>query len=614
VGTATSTNYSLNLVGGSLTVMWAPLTVSVNNTQRIYGQPNPTFTFSVQGLVNGDTQATALTGMPSITTAATASSPVGPYRVFIAQGTLAAANYTITFANGALIVNPATLTVTAVNTSKLYGAQLPNFTVNYTGFVNGDTAVTAVIGEPYISTNATAASPVGNYTITPSDGGRIQAENYVFTFVNGTLTITGAPLTVTVNNASKLYGAPLPAFSYSVAGLVNGDTSAVVTGSPIYSTTATAASGVGMYPVNAMPGTLAAHNYTITLSSGTLTVTPTLLKFVATNASRTYGQTASTQLAYTVVGLVNGDTDAMAFTGTPLVMCGVTPTTPVGNYTILMGDGTAHSTNYILTTVNATMTITPAVLQLTANPVTRLYGQANPLFTYKITGFVNGQNQSIVTGTPLFTDPEVATTPVGEYPIVAGNFTLKAPNYTFAPAIGNTFTINPAPLAVHVGNDSGNYGSAPNVSNVTYTVTGFVNGQTKSVLSGVAEFTTTATASSPVATYPISYKVGSLTAKNYVLTGVNGTFTVNKVKLTFTAGNLSMVKGHAVPSLTTDYTVAGYVNHDTKSTAFTGAPKLTTTATSNSPVNSYPIDITQGTLASKNYTLAFVNGTMKVTN
>jgi hypothetical protein len=58
-------------VKGTLTVKPARLTVTADNRTRVFGQPNPTLTFKVQGLVNGDTQSAVLSGAPTVTTTAT---------------------------------------------------------------------------------------------------------------------------------------------------------------------------------------------------------------------------------------------------------------------------------------------------------------------------------------------------------------------------------------------------------------------------------------------------------------------------------------------------------------------------------------------------------------
>ncbi len=125
----------------------------------MYGATLPALTYSAGTFVNGDTAATALTG--ALATTATAASPVANYP--INQGTLAAANYTITFVPGTLAVTRGPLTVTAASPSKVYGATLPALTYSAGTFVNGDTAATALTGA--LTSTATASSPVANYPI-----------------------------------------------------------------------------------------------------------------------------------------------------------------------------------------------------------------------------------------------------------------------------------------------------------------------------------------------------------------------------------------------------------------------------------------------------------------
>ena len=154
---------------------------------------------------------------------------------------MSAANYTFSFVNGSLTINPATLTVTANNTNRVYGAANPVFTASYTGFVNGDT-VSVLSGAPSLTTTATASSSVAGspYTITAAQG-TLSAANYTFSFVNGTLTVTPATLTVTANNTNRIYGAANPAFTASYTGFQNGDTTSVLQpGAPSLTTTATA--------------------------------------------------------------------------------------------------------------------------------------------------------------------------------------------------------------------------------------------------------------------------------------------------------------------------------------------------------------------------------------
>ncbi len=159
------------------------------------------------------------------------------------------------------------VTITAEDKSKPYGAALPALTVSYTGLVNGDTAPAT---PPTVTTTATASSPAGTYPITAS--GALDP-NYTISYVDGTLTVTQVALTIIADDKSKAYGAALPALTVSYTGLVNGDTAPATP--PTVTTTATASSPAGTYPITAS-GALD-PNYTISYVDGTLTVTQVAL-------------------------------------------------------------------------------------------------------------------------------------------------------------------------------------------------------------------------------------------------------------------------------------------------------------------------------------------------
>ena len=99
-------------VNDTFTVNPAVLTVTANNFTRPYGQDNPAFTYTMTGFVNGDTQGTATSGAPNLSTSATPTSPLGNYAIVITQGTLTAQNYTFVFVNGTLTIVQASTVIT----------------------------------------------------------------------------------------------------------------------------------------------------------------------------------------------------------------------------------------------------------------------------------------------------------------------------------------------------------------------------------------------------------------------------------------------------------------------------------------------------------------------
>ncbi|MFI5458998.1 MAG: MBG domain-containing protein, partial [Isosphaerales bacterium] len=563
-----ATDYSFAGQSGTLTVSKAALTVTAIDQSMTYGGSVPTLTDTITGFVNGDTSS-VVSGMASLSTKATSASGVGPYPINVGQGTLTAANYAFSNLVGAtLTISKATLTVTANNQSMTYGAAVPTLTDTITGFVNGD-SVSAVSGTPGLNTTATSSSQLGNYPITVSVAG-LSATNYSFTGQSGTLTVTKAVLTVTAGNQSMTYGGSVPTFTDTITGFVNGDTSSVVTGSPVLSTMATSSSQVGDYPIRVSVAGLSAANYLFTGQSGTLTVTKAALTVTANDQSMTYGNSLPT-FTDTITGFVNGDTTNVVI-GTASLTTTATSASGVGPYPITIGQGTLTAANYVFSNlVGATLTINAANLTVTANNKSMTYGNSLPTLTDTIIGFVNGDTASAVSGTASLTTTATSASGVGPHPITVGQGTLTAANYVFSDLVAGTLTINAANLTVTANKQSMTYGNS--LPMLTDTITGFVNGDTTSAVIGTASLTTTATSASGVGQYPITVGQGTLTAANYVFTNLVGaTLTITKATLTITANDASKVYGDPVPTL--QYAVTGFVNGDTNS-AVSGTPSLT---------------------------------------
>ncbi|MBT9333116.1 Ig-like domain repeat protein, partial [Paracidobacterium acidisoli] len=77
------------------------LTIAANNISVPQGSAIPALTYTINGLVNGDTTS----GTPVLTTAGTQNSPIGNYPISIAQGSLTApAAYDLSFVPGTLYI------------------------------------------------------------------------------------------------------------------------------------------------------------------------------------------------------------------------------------------------------------------------------------------------------------------------------------------------------------------------------------------------------------------------------------------------------------------------------------------------------------------------------
>jgi hypothetical protein len=169
------------------------LAVTVNNQTRLYGDANPTFTFNSTGLLNGDLQAGVVGGAP--TTTADSGSNVGNY--VISGTTLTSpAGYLLTVTNGALAVNPATLTYVADPATRTQGQPNPAFNGTVTGLRNEDSLGGATTGTLTWTSPATTASGPGNYAI---NGGGLSATNYVFAQAEG----NSSALAITAGGRSR---------------------------------------------------------------------------------------------------------------------------------------------------------------------------------------------------------------------------------------------------------------------------------------------------------------------------------------------------------------------------------------------------------------------------
>src|SRR5208282_331064 len=98
-------------------------------------------------------------------------------------------------------------------------------------------------------TAAVAGSP---YSIIPSAAVGTGLGNYTISYVNGSLTVSAAALTVTATNRSKTYGQTVTfaGTEFTTSGLLNGNT---VTSTTITSSGAAATAAVAGSPYSIIP-------------------------------------------------------------------------------------------------------------------------------------------------------------------------------------------------------------------------------------------------------------------------------------------------------------------------------------------------------------------------
>ena len=249
---------TVTLVNGTLTITKAPLTIKAGTYTKKQGEPLPEFALTYEGFKNDETEA-VLTKQPSVSCEATEASAPGEFVVTV--GGAEAQNYEISYEPGILtVIDADPVTVTAKSYTRVYGDANPTFEFTSEGAL--------LDGTPEISCEATATSPVGEYPIIIKKGG---VTNYNDIYINGTLTITKAPLTIKAGTYTKKQGEPLPEFTLTYEGFKNGETEAVLTKLPTVSCEATEASEPRDYEVRLSGAE--AKNYEIDYVDGKLTVT-----------------------------------------------------------------------------------------------------------------------------------------------------------------------------------------------------------------------------------------------------------------------------------------------------------------------------------------------------
>ena len=130
--------------------------------------------------------------------------------------------------------------------------------------------------------------------------------------MGGELTIQTVPLTIIAAVRRRSTATANPSLTYTYTGFVNGETATsldltgnpILTGTPSVSTIATPTSPVGSYPITVKIGSLWSSDYTFTLVSGTLTVTPAVLTVTSVTATRSYGTTTATTQSFNISGFV----------------------------------------------------------------------------------------------------------------------------------------------------------------------------------------------------------------------------------------------------------------------------------------------------------------------
>ncbi|NHB69041.1 MBG domain-containing protein [Perlabentimonas gracilis] len=461
-----SNNYSITFQTGLLTINAKELFVTANDAEKIYGSNDPALNVSYTGFEFTDDE-TVFFGELAISRET--GEDVNTY--LITPSGLSASNYSLSYVNGTFTITPKTLTITAENKTKVYGSDDPAFSIEYSGFAAADD-LSSLSGTLEFSRDA--GENVGTYAIVPSG---YSSTNYTIGYTPGALSITPKLLTISANNASKVYGTSDPAFTVSYTGFIAGEDKTVLNGT--LGTNRESGETVANYVIT--PSGLSSTNYTISYATGLLSITAKELTVGGsfTTSNREYdGTNAATISAnsLTLQGVITSDevtlNPAVAFdnknTGTSKVVSLVSATTLAG----------IDAGNYALTLTGAptaTANITAKELTVTgAIAASKVYdGTTNAIISGATLSGVIGSDVvnlgNATTGTfaQKFVGADVAvTTAITISGTDAGNYTVSQPSDLQANITTKELTIEGS-FTVHDKEYDGNTTATINENNLT---------------------------------------------------------------------------------------------------------------------------------------------------
>lgn len=471
----TSSNYTINYVAGNYTIVPAnQLLVRLNNTSNVYGNAANYSVLSAQYMLSNGTvvtlsPTTLANGQISVNDgaggsvsfnivpagAATSSSGnlrVGSYQLDATGVSGNSANFSNNLTVvGAQTVDPRTVGVLPGNVSKTYdgNVSMSGLTLGLSNVLAGDT-VTANGTGAFSDRNAGTGK---SYTVNNLALSGADAANYVFTGGSSTISgtdgvITPATLTVTAATDSRTYdGTTHSSGAPTASGLVAGDSISGLSQSFTDQHAGTGKTLVvnGGYVINDGNG---GANYVVNAVNNTTgVITPANLTVTASSDTKVYDGTTGSNATATVTGFVGGDglTGAVGQAFNSSHVLGANGSTLSANsLTNSNIAGGGYLSDYNVTYVNASGTITPASLSIAVDNMTGVYGQGLPAFTYTVNGLVGSDTADrVLGGLPGLT---LQPTGAGTYTIGMGSLALLSGDYVLTGFVPGSLSLTAPPV------------------------------------------------------------------------------------------------------------------------------------------------------------------------
>ncbi|ADY52972.1 Fibronectin type III domain protein [Pseudopedobacter saltans DSM 12145] len=593
---ADAANYTFNSTASTTaSITEKSLTITATATDKVYdGNTNATVSLS-DNRVTDDVLTLAHTNATFNNKNVGTNKAVSVSGISISGAD--AGNYTFnSTASATASITEKSLTITATATDKVYDGNT-NATVSLSdNRVTGDVLTLAHTNAAFNNKNVgtNKAVSVSGISVTGAD-----AINYTFnTTASATASITAKALTVTATANNKIYDGNTNATVSLSDNRVSGDvltlahTTATFNNKNIGNNKPVSISGISISGADAA-------NYTFnTEASTTANITAKALTISATATDKVYDGNTNATVSLSD-NRVTGDVLTLANTAATFdnKNVGANKAVSVSGISISGSDAVNYTFN---NTAATTANVTPAKLSYVASPVTKVYGDANPLLTGTVTGFVTGDTQAnATTGTLSFSTAASNASGIGSYAITGSG--LSAQNYTLEQAAGNAaaLTVTARPVTIKADAKAKIYGD--NDPALTYQITtgNLVNGDT---FTGALQRDNGQNAGS----YAIKQGTVAL-SNNYNLSYQPANLVINKALLTVAANNSSRCYGTNNPAFSVSYSGFKYSDNEN---SLTSRPTVSTMANTGSVAGNYELVPSGG--VSANYDFSYVKGTLTV--
>ena len=310
------------------------------------------------------------------------------------------------------------------------------------------------------------------------------------------------------------------------------------------------------------------------------------------NNSKVYGD-ANPEFNITYSGFRDGDSE-VGFSVPASISTIVDNSSKVGKYDIVASG--AVSDKYEISYIPGTLTITKAPLSISAGNYTKKQGDAMPVLKASYVGFKNGEDESVLTKQPVFSCEANEASAPAEYAVTISG--AEAENYDISYEQGCLTVVEADAVVVRAKSYSRQYGDENPV---------FEFETDGAALDGTPEIVCSAVANSPVGSYTIEVKQGSI--KNYNVHFESGSLVITKAPLSISAGNYTKKQGDAMPVFKASYT--GFKNGENES-VLTKQPVFSCEANEASAPAEYAVTISGAD--AENYDISYEQGRLTVTD